>query len=434
MATNGGRGEAARLCAAVVTLSTILLPVHAARAEAPAAPQPTLVPSPRGDGKTMTPMRRTTHAERAAAALRAQERRKANEAAGRLRPKKRHAAPEAFNGAGLRGAAGGLLRMAVAQLGAPDLYGSPNFANSKLPIATCSDHPDVRCVKDADCPGYEPPFLIGPDLWASAETCTGAVVSGGIRKFVDTLPGLCPLGKNNLGNCIPLATPDTTTFPGSDYYEVGLKDYQHQFHTDLPHKTKVRGYYQKNAAAGSDESKNHYLGPLILATTDRPVRVKFVNEVGVGASGDLFIPMDGTISGTGTGPDGKPYTQNRATIHLHGGNTPWISDGTQHQWTVPAGESTTHKKGVSVEYVPDMWFDSSGSPIRACAGLVACGISGATNDPGDGALTFYFTNQQSGRLMFYHDHAYGITRLNVYVGEAAGYLLVNPPDEDALRA
>ena len=34
-------------------------------------------------------------------------------------------------------------------------------------------------------------------------------------------------------------------------------------------------------------------------------------------------------------------------------------------------------------------------------------------------LTFYYTNQQSARLMFYHDHAYGITRLNVYAGEAA---------------
>ena len=37
-------------------------------------------------------------------------------------------------------------------------------------------------------------------------------------------------------------------------------------------------------------------------------------------------------------------------------------------------------------------------------------------------MTFYYTNQQSARLMFYHDHAYGITRLNVYAGEAAGYL------------
>ena len=38
-------------------------------------------------------------------------------------------------------------------------------------------------------------------------------------------------------------------------------------------------------------------------------------------------------------------------------------------------------------------------------------------------MTFYYTNQQSARLMFYHDHAYGITRLNVYAGEAAGYVL-----------
>ena len=47
-------------------------------------------------------------------------------------------------------------------------------------------------------------------------------------------------------------------------------------------------------------------------------------------------------------------------------------------------------------------------------------------------MTFYWTNQQGGRLMFYHDHAYGITRLNVYAGEAAGYLLYDPAEESAL--
>src|SRR5450759_2987948 len=46
--------------------------------------------------------------------------------------------------------------------------------------------------------------------------------------------------------------------------------------------------------------------------------------------------------------------------------------------------------------------------------------------PAGNSMTFYWPNQQSGRLMFYHDHAYGITRLNVYAGEAAGYLLVDP--------
>jgi hypothetical protein len=40
-------------------------------------------------------------------------------------------------------------------------------------------------------------------------------------------------------------------------------------------------------------------------------------------------------------------------------------------------------------------------------------------------MTFYYTNQQSARLMFYHDHAYGLTRLNVYAGGAAGYLITD---------
>ncbi len=44
-------------------------------------------------------------------------------------------------------------------------------------------------------------------------------------------------------------------------------------------------------------------------------------------------------------------------------------------------------------------------------------------DPGDGWGTNYYQNDISGRLMFYHDHAVGITRLNVYAGMAAGYLI-----------
>ncbi|MBK9051439.1 MAG: hypothetical protein IPL78_11145 [Chloroflexi bacterium] len=39
------------------------------------------------------------------------------------------------------------------------------------------------------------------------------------------------------------------------------------------------------------------------------------------------------------------YTENRATLHLHGGITPWISDGTPHQWVTPANENTPTLKG-----------------------------------------------------------------------------------------
>jgi FtsP/CotA-like multicopper oxidase with cupredoxin domain len=99
------------------------------------------------------------------------------------------------------------------------------------------------------------------------------------------------------------------------------------------------------------------------------------------------------------------YAENRATLHLHGGITPWISDGTPHQWITPAGENTSYPTGVSVRNVPDM------------------------PDPGPGAQTFFYTNQQSARLMFYHDHAWGITRLNVYAGEAAPYLITDPTEQ-----
>ena len=52
----------------------------------------------------------------------------------------------------------------------------------------------------------------------------------------------------------------------------------------------------------------------------------------------------------------------------------------------------------------------------------------------DGCMNFYYTNQQSARLMFYHDHAWGITRLNVYAGEAAGYLITDPTEQAMVDA
>ena len=242
----------------------------------------------------------------------------------------------------------------------------------------------------------------------------------GIRKFVDGLPGLGAGAANNLGQYIPVAVPDTTTYSGSDYYVIELGEYEEQMHSDLP-PTKLRGYRQANMGG----TPFNYLGPAIVAQKDRPVRILFRNTLPTGVGGDLFIPTDSTIMGSGMGPmdmmepmdEGsvmddvrnpacseypKPdscFADNRATLHLHGGNSPWISDGTPHQWITPANESTPWPEGVSVVDVPDM------------------------TTPGPGEMTFFYTNQQSARLMFYHDHAWGITRLNVYAGEAAPYII-----------
>ncbi|HEV2424235.1 MAG TPA: MBG domain-containing protein [Terriglobia bacterium] len=261
---------------------------------------------------------------------------------------------------------------------------------------------------------------------AMASAAIGGSLAGGVRKFVDALPNL------------PMAVPDTVTFPGSDYYVIALQQYTAKLHSDIP-STTLRGYVQLNS--GTDGSGNNtiapppiqYLGPLIIAQKDRPVRILFKNMLPVGSGGNLFIPVDTTYMGAGMdGNTGTAYTQNRATLHLHGGATPWISDGTPHQWTVPAGETAGPARGDSTQDVPDMWFDASGNVIAGCAAQPSCATVGATNNPGAGNMTFFWTNQQGGRLMFYHDHAYGITRLNVYAGEAAGYLLLDPKEEDAL--
>ena len=259
---------------------------------------------------------------------------------------------------------------------------------------------------------------------AAAKTPLGAMNPGGvpdyfgvanwanspiIRKFVDTLPGVGAANANNLGNFIPVAIADTTTYPGCDYYQIGLVDYTHQMNSDLL-PTKVRGYI--DLASGAD-GKAHYMGPLIIAKRDRPVRMLFTNKLAPGDAGNLFLPVDTTVMGAGMGPLGMMatpmnYTQNRAVVHLHGGATPWISDGTPHQWTTPAGETSPYTQGVSQVNVPDM-------PV-----------------PAAGSATYYYTNQQSNRLMFYHDHSYGMTRLNVYAGEAAGYLLTDPVEENLI--
>jgi FtsP/CotA-like multicopper oxidase with cupredoxin domain len=298
---------------------------------------------------------------------------------------------------------------------------------------------------------------------------TGYIASGGIKKFTDDLPGLyVPNGvAPAAAKYIPIAVSVPTRYPAvtgvnADQYDIALVQYRTNFSSSLPN-TLVRGYVQLETpaflAAHPSGVSLHYpltnanlnpalpptailingvqaygvtspqwLGPMISATKDKPVRVVFHNLLPTGAGGNLIIPTDSTFMGAGMGPTAtnppvdsgsvldqvrnpvcgelpKPagcYTENRATLHLHGGITPWISDGTPHQWITPAGETTQFPQGVAVKDVPDM------TPA---------------NNPTDGIQTFYYTNQQSARLMFYHDHAYGVTRLNVYVGEAAAYAI-----------
>src|ERR1700757_2538695 len=297
-----------------------------------------------------------------------------------------------------------------------------NGTNYTMPMVSIVDVGVGGTLATPLCGGVGQP-VCGSGALATAIIGPPFTAGTGMLKFQDPLPDLKGA----------IATADTTTFPGSDFYIIGLVQYQTQMHSSLP-LTTLRGYCQLADTTTTTCSTQSYLGPVILAQKDRPVRVLFRNLLPAGTGGDLFIPVDTTYMGSGPNDP-----QNRATLHLHGGATPWISDGTPHQWTTP--ELDTPLNGVSTQPVPDMYF-SSGAIVPFCTATVTANCftpgnpttlpANATNKPPAGDMTFYWTNQQGGRLMFYHDHAYGITRLNVYAGEAAGYLLYDPAEETAL--
>ena len=135
---------------------------------------------------------------------------------------------------------------------------------------------------------------------------TGSDTGTALRKFVDSLPGLSAdggvTGANNLGQYIPIAKPIANPdFPDSDYYEIGIMNYTKKVHTDLPKATKFRGYVDLGTGAAPVPQ---YLGPVIVAQRDRPVRIKFTNQLGTGTAGNLFLPVDTTLMGAGLGPLG----------------------------------------------------------------------------------------------------------------------------------
>ncbi len=204
-----------------------------------------------------------------------------------------------------------------------------------------------------------------------------------LRKFVAPLPGLGPNG-------IPVAVADTKLYgqagARADFYRIVMGQYRQSFHPDLP-SSRLWGY----ADATSGLPRWRYLGPAIVATKGTPVRVNFINLLPPVHP----LPVDTTLPGAETG-----QKVNRAAVHLHGGFVPWPSDGGPFHWTTPTG---AHGPSL-VRWLPNRL----GLP---------------TDD-------YWYPNAQSARLMWYHDHAVGITRLNAYAGLAAPYVIV---DNDEIR-
>ena len=101
-------------------------------------------------------------------------------------------------------------------------------------------------------------------------------------------------------------------------------------------------------------------GVMFETQSDQGLFVEWVNELPT----KHFLPIDYSLHGAE-----HDAPQVRSVVHLHGGKTPPESDGYPEDWFV-AGQSRT----------------------------------------------YYYPNQQDPALLWYHDHAMGINRLNIYAG------------------
>jgi spore coat protein A len=200
--------------------------------------------------------------------------------------------------------------------------------------------------------------------------------SPGLLKWQTTLRGVGP-------NQIPVVGLDAFAAPvtGVAHATINVNQFQDTLHPALG-PTTLWGYHP-NVPAFPGSQK--HLGGIIVVNKGVPLQLTFRNNLPPMA----IIPVDTTIPGAN-------QAQNRTTVHLHGGLVPWISDGGPFDWWAPNG---TH--GLS--------FLNNQVLNPAAIGT----------NKGE----YYYPNNQSARLVWYHDHAYGITRTNAYAGIASGYII-----------
>ena len=179
----------------------------------------------------------------------------------------------------------------------------------------------------------------------------------------------------------PLPIPAVLLPSSPGHYEVtmdqvvqdaGLKDASNN-----PLFTTVWGY---NGA---------WPGKTIVAQKNVPITVEYINNLPT----THLVPVDHTLMGAVGTPDVK------TVVHLHGGHVTQANDG----W-------------------PEWWFTSTGYQNPNTGG-----VGGPNPYVSDGNSQEYtYQNDQNAAILWFHDHALGTTRINVYAGLAAFYILTDP--------
>jgi spore coat protein A, manganese oxidase len=203
----------------------------------------------------------------------------------------------------------------------------------------------------------------------------GAAAIGGFglsRLVVGTASGQS-VGETLTRFVDPLPTPPVIA--PSDYhhgvplYVVTMQQFIQKLHRDLP-RTTLWGY------------NSLYPGPTFEARRGRPIAVRWRNDLPT----KHILPLDPTLHG-----DEPPTPEVRTVVHLHGHKVLPDSDG-----------------------YPEAWFTN---------GFAQTGPLFETR-------IYHYPNDQPATTLWYHDHALGITRLNLYTGLEGFYILRDEVEDD----
>jgi FtsP/CotA-like multicopper oxidase with cupredoxin domain len=240
------------------------------------------------------------------------------------------------------------------------------------------------------------------------------------------------------------------TMPGGqpvDYYEISVKQFEQQILPGSLPKTTVWGYGAIKDTVNRRGLQLHNAPSLTIETQwKRPVRVKWINEL-VDDNGNYrphLLSVDptlhwanppGGLAGRDMRPDftGRKYTPleeftdpttqyTRYTgpvpivTHLHGAaGVGDESDGYAEAWYLPAANN------IPTGYATQgTWFDFFEGKAKKKFAV----------DWGPGFAIFQYPNDQRESTLWYHDHALGMTRLNVYAGPAGFFLVRGGPEGD----
>jgi spore coat protein A, manganese oxidase len=269
-------------------------------------------------------------------------------------------------------------------------------------------------------------FVGGTRIVRAAPIPGGSLDPGDISKFVTPL-------------LIPPVMPRAGTIQQRrgkpiDYYEISMRQLSQQIlPADMP-ATTVWGYGAVSRERDRGLLLHNAPSLTIEAQRDRPVRVKWINGL-VDAEGNYLphlLPVDPTLHwanpGGGTaGRDTRPEftsTPGRYTgpvpivTHVHGAvGVGDESDGYAEAWYLPAADD------IPGDLATDgTWYDFFADKARKRFGV----------EWGPGYATFQYPNLNRASTLWYHDHALGMTRLNVYAGPAGFYIVRGGSDDVVL--